>query len=116
MLTANGFLLRKEGPYYFVSKQDYKQEIIFAQNLLTLNISNAEITSVLSEISRKTKENIIYERDVTGKISGQITEMPLEQGLRVLLETNGFLLDYSDQVFVIRKKPPQSTPNSLCLK
>jgi hypothetical protein len=39
--------------------------------------------------------------------------MPFELGLRVLLETNGYLLDHSDQVYVIRKKPPQTTPNYL---
>lgn len=111
LLLANGYKLRKDEPFYFVSKQDLRREISYRDGLLNINVSNAELLSVLGEISSQSGANILVEPGVAGTVSGRLTNLPLDRGLRSFLEANGFQLDFANQVYTVRQKPPSPTQN-----
>ena len=111
LLVANGYKLLKNEPYYFVSKQDLRREISSQGGLLTINVSGADLLAVLGEISSQSGANILVEPGITGTVSGRLTKLPFEQGLRSFLEANGFQLDFSNQVYTVRQRPPSPTQN-----
>lgn len=111
LLLANGFKLRTDGPFYFVSKQDLRREISYQDGLLSINVSNADLLSVLGEVSVQSGANILVEPGVSGTVSGKLSNIPLDRGLRAFLEANGFQLDFANQVYTVREKPPTLTEN-----
>ena len=111
LLLANGYKLRKDEPFYFVSKQDLRREISYRDELLSINVSNADLLTVLGEISAQSGANILVEPGVSGTVSGRLSNLPLDRGLRSFLEANGFQLDFANQVYTVRQKPPSPTQN-----
>jgi len=111
LLAANGFKLRIDKPYYFVSKHDLRREISYRNQLLTIDVNNADLLAVLGEISNQTGANILVEPGISGTVTGKLANLPLDIALRSFLEANGFQLDYHNQVYTVRQKPPSPTMN-----
>ncbi len=71
---------------------------------MTIDFKNTDITNVLRAIGIKFGINIITERDVTGNITIHLTDIPVLDGLKLLLESNGFTYDLEDNIVKVRKK------------
>lgn len=71
---------------------------------MTIDFKNTHIQDVLGAIGRKFGVNIVADKDVTGTITIHLIDMPVLEGLRVLLESNGFTYKLEDDVIRVHKK------------
>ena len=57
---------------------------------ISLNFQDAELQDVLGVISEETKLNIVAGKDIQGKVSVHLSDVPLENALNSILLTNGY--------------------------
>src|SRR5205085_12165951 len=56
------------------------------RNLVTLDVRDMEVREVVQKISWQTREDIFVHKDVQGKVTLKVRNMPLEQVLRLVGE------------------------------
>ncbi|MGE5549630.1 MAG: secretin N-terminal domain-containing protein [Bacteroidota bacterium] len=100
---ANGLRLYKEGEHYRFARGENTGVIRVQDGRLTLDVRNAEITEVLAEIARQSRINIIPQRDVSGRVSGVVTNDELNEGLDAFLENNGYVLERDNDVYYVKR-------------
>ncbi|MBM7557514.1 secretin and TonB N-terminal domain-containing protein [Halanaerobacter jeridensis] len=97
---------------YLISKQEQENiEVEIRDSQLTLHILRGDIRKVLKEISSRAPFNIIMDQSVTGIISINFKDVPLETGLTSLLQINGFSVSKSNNIYRVTKAD-SSQPNS----
>ncbi len=101
--AANGLRLYKEGEYYRFGRGESLGLIRVRDGRLTLDVRNADILEVIAEISRQGRMTIVPAREVTGRVSGIITETDFEQGFAAFLQANGFVLERDGAIFNIKR-------------
>jgi type IV pilus assembly protein PilQ len=92
LAESAGLEVVKEGSVYNVRKKSEEQRSViqYIRNKLTVDVQNMDVRDFLKEISSKTAISIVPDAKVEGKISGKLYDVNLEDGLRALLEGNGF--------------------------
>jgi len=126
---SNGLEVVKEGMVYKIKKSTAEQKVLirYADGKLTVDVQNIDVKEFLKELSSKTAISIVPDAKVEGKITGKLYQVNLDDGLRALLEGNGFkvikrkniyqIISTNDQggqsSFVNRNSgfPPQSKTN-----
>lgn len=94
----------------------------FAQNqIIKLNLKNADVKTLLSEIKRQTGINFVYNADQLrnlSKITLVTEETTIKSALDEALKGSGFEYKVDGEVIVISKKAPESanTKKSLVIK
>jgi len=103
ILESNGLALVREGDLYRITKPvDRGSAAIDAKrDTISFNISNVEVNDFIRDISSKTGINIIAEKNVTGRVSGSLRNVDVEDGIRALLEANGFTMQYRGEILVV---------------
>lgn len=105
LLCAGGNVsLRWEGEnIYRIVQGDGELYIVYEDGLLSVDINNADITSVLEEIYRQTGINILYGQNVRGPVTVQFDNLPLMTGLSALLEANNFYLEKREGHYYVQQ-------------
>jgi type IV pilus assembly protein PilQ len=80
-------------------------------NTLSLSCKGADIVDVLRGIAIQNGVNIVPDGSVSGTVTIHLDNAPFEAGLRTLLETNGFIYEKQDSIYLVRKKV--TTPETL---
>ncbi|MGE5530180.1 MAG: secretin N-terminal domain-containing protein [Patescibacteria group bacterium] len=101
--AANGLRVFKEGGHYRFSRGESTGGVKVSGGLLTLDVRNAEITEILSEVARQAGITILPDRDVSGRASGNIAQAGLVEGLSAFLEANGFVLEREGNAFTVKR-------------
>lgn len=113
ILRTGGFKYRKIKDIYVVGTAGEEEEriktISVKGGLLSLDIKGADIQKVLREISIQGGINIVADMSVTGEISSNLENTPLEVGLKALLETNGFSVEKVNEIFQITRMKGKKT-------
>jgi type II secretory pathway component GspD/PulD (secretin) len=65
-------------------------------NLLTVDLKNADLDSVIRWIVERTGRNIIPEKGLKATLTAFFSNMEIDKGLKVLFETNGLELSQKD--------------------
>jgi len=86
-----------------VSTQNVKRKKQIDANLVTFDFKNTDIKDVLRAIATSKGINIVTEPDVKGKITIHLENVPLEVGLRTLLEANGFTYKKENNIYRVFK-------------
>src|SRR3989338_471724 len=68
---------------------------------VTLDFREADIRNVLRILAYKSGVNIVPSPEVAGLVTIQLTDVPWEEALRVILETYGFGYDRKDNIIVV---------------
>ena len=71
-----------------------EQSIRVHNNLLSLDIANADIRDVLQEIAGKAKIGLALGEGVAGKISIKLTEVTFEEALKQLCQSSALVYEY----------------------
>ena len=108
---SNGYQVVKNGTVYRFQKisEEQHDSIHYTNAKLSVDIENIDVLKLLNEISKKTTTNIVADNDVTGKISGKLFEVDLEDGLRALLESNGFQVSKHKNIYQVTMASDPST-------
>ena len=89
---SNGLEVVKEGSVYKIQKATAEQKsmIRYYDGKLTIDVQNVDVKDFLKELSSRTAVSIVPDAKVEGKITGKLFQVNLDDGLRALLEGNGF--------------------------
>jgi type IV pilus assembly protein PilQ len=103
LARSNGYDVIKEGNVYRIRKAaDEQRSIIsFFRGKLTVDVQNIEVKDLLKEISVKTATSIVPDSKVQGKITGKLYQVDLDDGLRALLEGNGFEINKRKNIYQV---------------
>lgn len=106
---SNGLEVVKEGMVYKIKRASAEQKslIRYADGKLTIDVQNIEVKSFLKELSSKTAISIVPDAKVEGKITGKLYQVNLDDGLRVLLEGNGFKVTKRKNIYQITSSSDQ---------
>lgn len=111
LLSANGFILKKSGGIYEVTKaggQPGRRKglsvTVDSELLVSLNVSDADIGDVLDEISYQADLSVIRYGDVRGAINAKIDKIPLENALSLLFQGTNFTFRKVDGIYLVGEK------------
>jgi type IV pilus assembly protein PilQ len=112
---SNGLEVVKDGMVYKIKKATAEQKslIRYADGKLTIDVQNIEVKSFLKELSSKTAISIVPDAKVEGNITGKLYQVDLDDGLRVLLEGNGFKVVKRKNIYQIISANEKSGPQQL---
>jgi len=103
LAKSNGFEIIKEGNVYRIRKATDEQRSIinYFRGKLTVDVQNVDVKELLKDISAKTAASIVPDSKVQGKISGKLFQVDLDDGLRALLEGNGFEITKRKNIYQV---------------
>ncbi|MDD3050522.1 MAG: secretin and TonB N-terminal domain-containing protein [Candidatus Cloacimonetes bacterium] len=81
-----------------------KNIVNIRNNQLFIDVNNIAINDFINLFSEKTNRNVILNRAINISLSGRVTNLDMEKGLRVFLESNGLMLFVKDDIFYVDKK------------
>lgn len=89
---AQGLAVIKDGNVYKIQKAtaEEKNLIRYIDGKLTVDVQNVNVKEFLRELSSKTAMSIIPGAKVDGLVSGKLFQVDLDDGVRAILEGNGF--------------------------
>lgn len=111
---SNGLEVVKEGMVYKIKKATAEQKslIRYVDGKLTIDVQNIEVKTFLKELSSKTAISIVPDAKVEGTITGKLYQVNLDDGLRVLLEGNGFKVIKRKNIYQIISAQEKAGPQS----
>jgi type IV pilus assembly protein PilQ len=114
LAKSNGFDVVKEGNVYRIRKATEEQRSIinYFRGKLTVDVQNVDVKDLLKDISAKTAASIVPDNKVQGKISGKLYQVDLDDGLRALLEGNGFEITKHKNIYQVSMGPESASPSS----
>jgi type IV pilus assembly protein PilQ len=106
LAESNGWELVKEGSVYRIRKPvaKTKSSIKFSKGRLTVDIQNVNVIDFIKEISSKTAVSIVPDSKISGMVSGKLYKVPLEDGLKALLEGNGFKVTKRKNIYRVSQE------------
>lgn len=109
ILSENRLTLEKTGAIYRITalpdpppvRPDW--QVVYREGRLSADFTNAEIHEVLRRVSEATGVTLLADRGVSGTVDGVLKNVPLEEGLRQLLISNGFELRSHGSVLRVQR-------------
>ncbi len=106
--TNNLFLLKEGDNLFRITRGEGGFSLKFEEELLSIEAKNIDISRILDEIARQAGINILYEREVKGPITIKFADLPLETGLRSLVENNNFVLEQRAGSYYVNRSSLQA--------
>ena len=103
LVRSIGLEIVKEGSVYRIRKatDEQRSSISFYKGKLTVDVQNVDVKDLLKDISAKTATSIVPDSKVQGKITGKLFQVDLDDGLRALLEGNGFQITKRKNIYQV---------------
>lgn len=98
--TGQVFRISRYEPPVTVEKPKIP-EISYADSLMTLDLKNDELESVVRRMSELTGRNIVIRNGISGRLTGFLQHIPFRLGLETILGNNGFSLRERDGILLI---------------
>jgi type IV pilus assembly protein PilQ len=76
-----------------------------ADDRITLNIKDVDISEVLKFLSLKRRINVIAGKEVSGPVSVNLYDVPFATALQAILRSNGFTHQQQDNIIYVSKAP-----------
>lgn len=126
LLKSNGYFLKKEEDSYTVRRSGFAADpqnpssggmwVNVNNGLIDLEIANADLKSVLDEISRQVGVNFFLLGDPKGKVNTRATGLSLDETLTFVLLESDFTFKKSKSVYLIGKIDNKAMVTSRLLK
>ncbi len=108
LCEPNGLIFFKEGDAWRIARQNGTYRIRFKDNLLTVDADGIDISVLAKEIARQSGINIMLDRDVRGNVTAHFQNLPLFQGLSMILENQGWSIEKQSDSYIIRTNTLQN--------
>lgn len=108
LCQTNDLLLHREDSAWRITRLTGAFRIRLHDNLLSVTADNVDIAILLKEISNQSGQNIILDREVRGTVTAHFQDLQFYQGLAVLLENQGWILEKQDTYLYVRVNPNQT--------
>ena len=70
---------------------------------LTLDFKEGDVRNILRAIGTQFKINIVIDQNVTGNVTAHLENAPVIEGLKLLLEFNGYSMEQKGEIYYVRK-------------
>lgn len=106
LAESNGWELAKEGNVYRIRKlvAQKKSSIRYSRGKLTVDVQNLGVMEFIKEISSKTAVSIVPDNKISGLVSGKLYTVPLEDGLKAILEGNGYKVTKKKNIYRVTQE------------
>ncbi len=111
LLSANGFILKKSGGIYEVSRAGGKpgrrkglSVSVTSEKLVSLDVSDADIGDILDEISRQANLNVVRYGEVRGAVNAKLNNVALDDALSILFQGTNFTFRKLDDIYLVGDK------------
>jgi type IV pilus assembly protein PilQ len=100
---SNGLALVQDGSVYKIQKaaEQHKSMVRFLDGKLTVDVHNVDVKEFLRELSAKTAVSIVPDVKVEGRLTGKLFNVSIDDGLRAMLEGNGFKVTKRRNIYQI---------------
>ncbi|MCL2689221.1 MAG: hypothetical protein FWE57_05170 [Chitinispirillia bacterium] len=105
---SNGLEVIQDGSVYKIQRAavQYKSMVRFADGKLTVDVRNVDVKDFLTDLSAKTSISIVPDAKVEGRLTGKLYGVSLDDGLRAMLEGNGFKVTKRRNIYQITLGDP----------
>jgi type IV pilus assembly protein PilQ len=109
---SNGLAVVRDGSVYKIQKavEQYKSMVRYLDGKLTVDVHNMDVKEFLKELSAKTSVSIVADAKVDGRLTGKLFQVALDDGLRAMLEGNGFRVSKRRNIYQV--SPGESVDGS----
>ena len=113
LAESHGLEVSREGSVYRIRQatDERRSFIRYSNGLLTADVLNMPVLEFVKGISSKTAVNIVPESHLEGTVSGKLYQVPLDDGLRALLEGSGFKVVKRKNIYHV-SDASESAPSS----
>lgn len=107
--ALNDLEVIQDGSVYHIknARAEQKSLIRYSNRKLTIDVQNVDVREFLKELSSKTAVSIVPDAKVEGSISGKLYQVDLDDGLRALLEGNGFSVLKRKNIYQVSQSDAQ---------
>lgn len=74
-----------------------------APKTLTLDFKEGDVRDILRAIGTQFKINIVIDQNVSGNVTAHLENAPVIDGLKLLLESNGYSMEQKGEIYYVRK-------------
>ncbi len=108
--ASNGLEVIQDGAVFKIKKTsgEKRSMIRYANDKLTVDVQNMDVKEFLKELSSKTAVSIVPDAKVDGKVTGKLYEVSLDDGIRAILEGNGFKITRRRNIYQVETN--ETTP------
>ena len=111
----NGFEFNFDNNRFFVSNKKIivpelpvppppdEPVVEYTREKLSVDLTNVEIKDFVNKLREKTKKNFLITAGADGKVTGTLTNVELETGLKNILGNNGYYLINKDSIYYISR-------------
>lgn len=78
-------------------------QISLDEGLLTVELEEEDLQTVVKQLSDSTGKTILADRNVSGKVSANIIDLPFDEAISLLFKTNGFNVVRNGNAYVVRR-------------
>ena len=103
LVKSNGYEIVNEGNVLRIRKatEEHKLTVDFSRGKLTIDAQNAYIMDFVNNVSSRASISIVSDSRITGNINGKLYQVNIDEGLRAILESNGFTLNKRKNIYQI---------------
>jgi len=101
--ASNNLEVIRDGSVFYIKKATAEQisMIRYTSGKLTVDIQNVDVRDFLKELSSKSAISIVPDAKVSGLISGKLFQVGLDDGLRAILEGNGYSVTKRKNIYQV---------------
>jgi type IV pilus assembly protein PilQ len=106
--------LVREGSLIRIRKRsdEAHASIRYSRGKLTIDVQNVEAMEFIEELSSKTGASIVPDSKLSGKITGKLFDVELDDGIRAILEGNGFKVMRRRNIYYVSDQDDVGTPRA----
>ncbi len=82
-------------------------KIFYSLSFLSVDLKDADLAEVIRTLVKESKENIVIEAGVIGRISGTLESIEFEKGLKALMISNGYVVRKIEGIYHIDRLPTE---------
>jgi len=110
LVKSCGFTMLREGSMVRIAKQTpiVRDHIEVSRNgRLDIDVENMDVKDFIREVNLKTGNNIVGDSRMSGTVAGKLSGVPFYEGMRTILEANGFVIANRDGIFSVSSAAPR---------
>ena len=130
LLNNNGFAIQKKNNIYIVSRLDYfvgqqpgtqtqkggAYWITVKDSLVSIDVTNAQLDRVLTDIVRQLNTDVVFYNAVTGTVTARVNNMPLQKTLDMILRNTNFSYRESEGIYFVGEKANKALMSTKLIK
>jgi type IV pilus assembly protein PilQ len=130
LLNNNGFAIQKRNGIYVISRLEYyvgtqgtssptksgPYWISVKDSLVSLDVTNAPLDRVITDITRQLNTDVVFYNQVTGIVTARATNVPLTRALDLILRNSPFTFRNDDGIFFVGDKANKTLTTTRLLK